>query len=256
LASCFGQDGTGNPVSREAGFSVVADSLEVRVKSLNYMGDLLLQELERFHDKRGVFERYLRGDLECHHQGAEAAYCAVTRLLHVCNNGEKASVFVGVGQVAERLGLLTTETRLKPLERCLVAGAELVKPKLGEFPLADPGGWEVRIPAAYSVFDQKLRSTMALARVQVEKLIHEVIEGSAEIVNRLPDKNGDDWGSLEVLRSAAEKGWPHYRGRDRSVRRQDGSDLTLKACDVLFCPVYSRSSIIKGWLEGIGAFHG
>ena len=75
-------------------------SLEVRIKSLNYVGDLLLKELKRFHDRRPVLELYMRGELEVHHHTVEG-YCATTSVTLARRHRKKPMVFVGVGKVAE-----------------------------------------------------------------------------------------------------------------------------------------------------------
>jgi tripartite-type tricarboxylate transporter receptor subunit TctC len=51
--------------------------------------------------------------------------------------------------------------------------------------------------------------------------------------------------NLAILRIARKKTGSHDRGYDRAIRRHEGSKLVLKSCDVLSCPVYSRTRIIK-----------
>jgi hypothetical protein len=226
-------------------------SLEVRIESLNYVGNLLLEEVERFHDKRSVLERYLAGDLESHHHGSE--YCAITTTLVRGNGGgDKVPMLVGIGEVADFPGPLITETRLQPLNRCLVRGGELVKPHFAEFFVGRSRTWEVIIPTLFMVFNREFRSIARLSSIQIEQLVDEIVEGGPEIVDRLPDENGNDWGSFDTLRSAADKTGPGNHRADCALRRGDGSNLTLKACDMLFCPTYSRASLIKGWLNAIG----
>jgi len=229
-------------------------SLEVRIKSINYIGDFLLKALEAFHDKRPILERYMRGELECHHHSAASAYCARTVMMHGGLDFEKMPMLIGIGEVKERLGPLTPKTRLQQLERCLVWNRQIMEPHFAPIFAERFACGQMFVPAFFSAFDQKLRSVQTLTRIQINKLIDEVIEGSAEIVERLPDENGNDWGSADVFESASNKCWTNNWRRDRAIGRKDGSNLILKACDMILCPTYSRTCIIKGWLDAIGAY--
>ena len=229
-------------------------SLEVRIKSLNYVGNLLLEQLQRFYDKRSVRERYLSGDLECHHHWFEGAYCAKTTVVKSSIDSLQSPVFVGIGEVPKGSGPLATETRLQPLERCLMVGRKAMYPELAELSFWTTGRWEKLFPILFVAFDDKLRSTMFLSRIQAEKLKNEVIEGGSEIIDRLPNKDGNDWGSFDCLLSAAEES-AGYGSRDCPLRRKDGRYLPFEASDMFFCPTNSRTSIIKGWLREIGICH-
>jgi hypothetical protein len=230
-------------------------SLEVRVKSLNYIGDLLLKFLQRFHDKRAVLERYFGGELDVHHHSTGTGYCAVTHVANAGKYGNEPAMLVGVGKIAERLGPFAAVTRLQPLERCLVIGSEFVEPEFSLFAATYASAGKILVPRLWRIFDRKFRIVLGLSRVQVEKLIDEIIESGPEIVDRLPDQNGDDWGCGDVLSLTADKAGPHCQPRDRLVRRRDGSYLLLDSCDMLLCPAYSRSRIIKGWLRTIGVHY-
>lgn len=225
------------------------ESLEVRIKSINYIGDLLLEELKRFHDKRGIVERYLCGEIESHHHWS--GHCAKTVMVDAADHREKAAMLVGVGQFAQNPGPLTAVTRLQPLERCLVSGGQPVNPHFAELVFGRIGCGYTPIPALFRIFDHKLRDVRRLTSVQIEKLIDEVIEGGSEVVDRLPDENGEDWGRVDVPSTAKKAASDHCR--DRTVRRHRSHDLTLKGGDVLLRPTYSRTRIIEGWLFAIGA---
>lgn len=230
---------------RQAG----AHSLEIRIESLNYVGNFLLKELERFHDKRPILERYLCGDVELHHHGA--ATCVKSRaVVAVPDNCQQPGMLVDVGVKPDPLRPLATLERLQPLERCLVSGRERVQPAL----FAPLGGHSVAgiclVPTLFRVFNQKLRSILDLTRIKDGELVDEEIERSSEVVDCLPDEDGNEWWGFDSLLSAGEKSASGHE-TDCSLRRQDGSYFTFKRVDVFACPSYSRSRIIKGWLNAI-----
>jgi hypothetical protein len=204
-----------------ANYSKDWPSLEVEMKAINYRADFFLKAIKHFCDKRPIIERYFRGQLSCHHHGTDHAYCAVTTVMHRRLNQSEMPVFVGVGEITERFGPFTAVTRLQSLERCLVSGSQPVKPHLAALFRGRLGRGDMAVPFIYRRFDEKLSATMSLTRVQTEKLIDEIIEAPPEIVDRLPDENGEDWGCSDILRTATDEGWTHHCGRDRTVRRKD-----------------------------------
>src|SRR6266513_1326787 len=85
-------------------------------------------------------------DLECHHHSAESGYCVATRLRQGNRGGDKMPMLVGIRKIADFSGPITTETRLQPLDRCLMNSTELVEPHFAPLLGGRAGSWEVMIP--------------------------------------------------------------------------------------------------------------
>jgi hypothetical protein len=70
---------------RQAGANAIAiegdewPSLEVRIKSLNYIGDTLLEFSKRFYDGRSIIEQYRSGGVALHFHGrCDGRWCCLT----------------------------------------------------------------------------------------------------------------------------------------------------------------------------------
>lgn len=233
--------------------------LEVRIKSLNYLADLSLDMLQRFDSVPTVSQGYVTGALEVHeHFVGEAGrlYClrsSVRKPLDLpvsdsASGFDQLAMPVWVGDFAEGLRPFGATERLQPLERCLMIGAEPVKP-LFTLPLGSGRKvWNVGIPRLWRVFDDKLCSVIKLSSVHIEQLKNEVIQGGFEIVRDLPDQNGTQrrWGE------------PDFRGfnsRAHWAAKVPAGNLLFETFDVFACPRYSRLGIIEGWLSAIGISH-
>ena len=219
-------------------------SLEVRLKSLNYIGDFLLQELERFYDARPVMERYLSGEAECHHhwQTEVGGLCAVSRLDSDRPDEGQSPMLVGVGKAAKCLNPITAHTRLETLDRCLMFAGQAT-PFLTREEIA---------PLLFRMFDRKVRVILRLSAVEIDKLISEIVEGRSEIVDRLPDQDGEDGASLDAGRRYVEQSGVVLADGDCRVRWKEGGTGAFQRNDVIFCPLHSRKGIIQSWGPAIG----
>ncbi len=157
-------------------------SLEVRIKSLNYVGDLLLEQIQRFHERGSILERYFTGDLSCHHHGTEAPYCAMTTVINAGLDNNESQMFIPIRKHLKMSSPFAAVTRLQSLERCLVSGSQSMQPHLLTLFRGRLGRGNMATPALFRGFDEKLRATANLSRIQIEKLIDEVIQGPPEIV--------------------------------------------------------------------------
>src|SRR3954470_11279043 len=124
-----------------------ATDLELRLERVKRLGYLRLEYLQRFFDRRPIFERYLRGEMEIHthlqptavnvdRKGSsrQPELCVYLRVVdavdrdlrHVKCGAERreAPMLVRVGQVAESCRPVRSLVGLQLLDRCQMGVAE------------------------------------------------------------------------------------------------------------------------------------
>lgn len=214
--------------------------LELRIKTINYLGDLRLEYLKRFYDQRSIAELYLGGEICIHVHRKEKkwqcdTYCSPTQQVARWPNNGQIFMFVGVGNIPQNLRPINTFVRLQSLNQCLVFMRDSF-----EVSFSPP------IEAGWRIFDRKSCALLDASRIEKSHFIDEVIKGGSKIVDRFSNENTEDW---------------RYCG---DAWTEQGNGLwfpetvisSSQVHQVLLCPTYSRVGIVKGWLDAIGLSHG
>src|ERR1022692_4923347 len=219
-------------------------SLEIRIKSLNYVGDLLLQKLQDFSDAESVLcgsgvgeenaitlhvHGRLNGEWVCLYDGADAPDFPRNSRVggDALVNNRQVTMLVGIRDIPEDADPSAAFKWLQPLDRCLVRFRKRPDPITASL-----------FPALWRTFNGKLRALCDLSRVEERQLENEIIEGGSQIVSGLTDENGNDlWNGL--IRACRN-------GRDliSSARvciglEPDVRNFPLDIVDVFLCPAYS-----------------
>lgn len=237
-------------------------SLEIAVKASQYRGYLLLEFLKRFYDRRSVIERYDTGEMTLHVHGligdrwyCETFYRRVRRnsCRKVGGGDNQVVMLVGIGQGSENRSPTTTLKRLQSLDRCLVPWGKEREPGLPAPPpyASMTLGGEEGLPRIWVIFDRELSSLLSLSAVQVNKLVHEIVESRSQVIDQLSNENGD------LLRKSLAS---YFESSGNSARDfyapfECGINFSPQPRKMFFCPSYSRERIIKRWLTVIGRRH-
>src|SRR2546423_643892 len=118
-------------------------SLELRLESIKYRGDLRLEYLKRFYDGRPILEQCLNGDVTLHVHGfiANRPYC-LTHRRAILRDGEtdkresEVNMLIRIRNVLQPAYPNTAIERLEPAYRCLVFtrnSLEVAVPRLRPF---------------------------------------------------------------------------------------------------------------------------
>ena len=172
--------------------------LELRIECIKHLGNLRLELLKSFYDRRSIAERYANGNITLHVHGStsENRFCATWRK---CNkdralNSSKVPVFIRVGEDSKSFCPLASITRLKPLDSCDVFRDENSKVV----------STEEALELLFRIYDRKLCAIYDLLGIKAGQLINQVIQGGSQILHNLSDKSADSWWGREVK-------WPRVR---------------------------------------------
>ena len=156
--------------------------LELRVEVTKDLGNLRLELLKTFYDRRSVAERYLDGNiaLHVHLLTGKNSFCAAWRKSdgNRTDDSSKVPVFVGVGQITEPSYPVASAERLQPLDGCDVFGGQGI-PKVVSC--------EKALESFFRICDRKLRVIYDSLGIKAGQLIHQVLQGTTQVLRDLSD---------------------------------------------------------------------
>lgn len=227
-------------------------SLELRLKSINYIGNLLLKELQGLNDRRSVREAYDIGEQCIHTHGLLsgrpfwlASFRPSVGNLNfgAASDNSKAPMLIGVGEISQSGRPLRSVEWLQPLDLCPV-----------DFGDADQisAPRNVSFPSIWVSFERKVRAQLDLSAIKERKFIDKIIKGSAQIVDCFTDENCNDrWEVLDVIeRSSGPFGEHQFPSALYLVH--DGANFRFEPRYMFASPSYSMQSIVNGRLSELG----
>jgi len=156
-------------------------NLEVRLERLKRIGNLRLECLKRFYDRRSIWEQYsgLSPTVLHIHISLEGVWTYLryrseenkAHLLGANNEGEMP-VFIRVGQSAQRSRPIASFVRLQPLDAYDMGGIDTAQESL----------LLPRLESFWRIFDGKLRAILLMTRIENSESIHEIVKGGSQVM--------------------------------------------------------------------------
>lgn len=180
------------------------ESMELRIKRINRLGDKLLESLKRCDYGLDILEDYRRGQVELHVHlsGTGQTYCGTYRhrSTGACSisHGQQCSVLVAVRQLRNEAEPCSATVRLQTFDGGAVGGVNAVE--VLSF---------VSAKQAFGFEDRELGTVLLLARVHEGQFEDEVIEGASKTVGNLSNQDADQTRDLDV--------WDHEGEGDKHV---------------------------------------
>ena len=177
--------------------TTATDSLELRIERINSLANMRLKLFECFNNKRPIIERYLTGDFVVHLHGLARDYrfCLVCRARsdeeRAINDGEMP-MLVWIREFPEYQRPVASVARLQCANQCDMGITDSAKIHAFPPPVADQS--YTANESLAGVFDRKLCALYDLLGIQTGQLIDEVIQGTAQIVDNLSNKDADSQG--------------------------------------------------------------
>ena len=227
--------------------------LELRVEVTKDLGNLRLELLKCFYDRRSVAERYLDNNvaLHVHALTGKNGLCATWRKSddNRTDDSSKVPVFVEVGEIAKPSYPVASTKRLQPLDSCDVLGGQGVTKVVS---------CEEVLESFFRICDRKLCMIYDSLGVKAGQLINQVVEGNAQVLRNLSDQRTDPQRSRD---DEGGEGAPHcpnlpavWQGEDSWLAIQgdtivcslaQGVDLGLQILQVFPCPTHPLISAIQ-----------
>ena len=227
--------------------------LELRIEVAKDLGNLRLELLKTFYDRRSVMERYLDNDIALHVHAltGEDGFCTTWRKSddNRTDDSSKVPVFIGVGQIAKPSCPVASTERLQPLDSCDVFGGQGVTKVVS---------CEEFLELFFRICDRKLCMIYDSLGVKAGQLINQVVEGNAQVLRNLSDQRTDPQRSRD---DEGGEGAPHcpnlpavWQGEDSWLAIQgdaivyslaQGANLGLQILQVFPCPAHPLISAIQ-----------
>jgi hypothetical protein len=227
--------------------------LELRVEVTKDLGNLRLELLKAFYDRRSIAERYLDNNiaLHVHVLSGKNSFCATWRKSddNRADDSSKVPVFVGIGQITEPSYPVASSVRLQPLDSCDMFGGQGV-PKVVSC--------EEFLESFFRICDGKLCAIYDSLGIEAGQLIHQIVQGNTQMLGDLSDqytdlrRSSDYEGGKPPLYCPnllavwqGEDSWLAIQGNTVICNLAQGVDLGLQILQVIPCPTHPLISAIQ-----------
>lgn len=234
----------------------MTESLELRLERLKHLGNVQLECLKRFYDRRSIVESYMDADvsLHVHHVVTGRPLCANYRVvsdhvdivadrdpqLHASRAfyEDQVSVFVGVGEVAKPLRPLASVVRLQLLDLCDMRAVDALEPSL--FPSPE---------VVWSIYDRKLCARLGFPAVENGERVDQIVESSTKVIDHLSDPDAsieqDDaiciGGNFDLHFAEVLRVWRvEFDTESVTLRVQKRRNSDFQILKMFACPLYTK----------------